>query len=85
MEKGVRQGTESDSESTKEVGNEQIHLPMVDSEKSSAVASAAQPKVAADPPDGGLTAWLQVLGSWMMIFNTWGTALFSFSYVAFEG
>jgi hypothetical protein len=24
------------------------------------------------PPDGGLKAWLQVLGSWMLFFNTWG-------------
>lgn len=26
------------------------------------------------PPDGGWRAWLQVLGSWMLIFNTWGTS-----------
>lgn len=24
------------------------------------------------PPDGGLVAWLQVLASWMIFFNTWG-------------
>ena len=24
------------------------------------------------PPDGGLQAWLQVAGSWMLFFNTWG-------------
>lgn len=24
------------------------------------------------PPNGGLKAWLQVLGSWMLFFNTWG-------------
>ena len=24
------------------------------------------------PPNGGLTAWLQVLGGWMLFFNTWG-------------
>ncbi|KAJ5727398.1 hypothetical protein N7493_005218 [Penicillium malachiteum] len=24
------------------------------------------------PPDGGWQAWLQVLGSWILIFNTWG-------------
>jgi hypothetical protein len=27
------------------------------------------------PPNGGTKAWLQVLGSWMLIFNTWGTSL----------
>ncbi|CAI6237683.1 unnamed protein product [Periconia digitata] len=26
----------------------------------------------APPPDGGTQAWLQVLGSWMLFFNTWG-------------
>jgi hypothetical protein len=24
------------------------------------------------PPDGGLVAWMQVLGSFMLFFNTWG-------------
>lgn len=24
------------------------------------------------PPNGGLQAWLQVLGGWMLFFNTWG-------------
>lgn len=24
------------------------------------------------PPDGGTTAWLQVLGAFFMYFNTWG-------------
>jgi hypothetical protein len=24
------------------------------------------------PPDGGLTAWLQVLGGYFLFFNTWG-------------
>ena len=25
-----------------------------------------------DPPDGGLNAWLHVLGSFFLVFNTWG-------------
>lgn len=25
------------------------------------------------PPNGGLVAWLQVVGSWCLFFNTWGT------------
>ena len=24
------------------------------------------------PPNGGTAAWLQVLGGWMLFFNTWG-------------
>lgn len=24
------------------------------------------------PPNGGAIAWLQVAGSWMLFFNTWG-------------
>jgi hypothetical protein len=27
-----------------------------------------------NPPDGGLTAWLQVVASWMIFFNTWYVA-----------
>lgn len=30
------------------------------------------------PPDGGLTAWLQVLGAFFMYFNTWGKPRMSF-------
>jgi hypothetical protein len=26
----------------------------------------------APPPDGGIKAWLQVLASWSLFFNTWG-------------
>ena len=37
---------------------------------------AAPPKPAGPPggpvPNGGTQAWLQVLGSWMLFFNTWG-------------
>lgn len=29
-------------------------------------------KPAAAPPNGGLTAWMQVLGSFFIYFNTWG-------------
>ena len=24
------------------------------------------------PPNGGAAAWMQVLGAWMLFFNTWG-------------
>ncbi|KAF2863018.1 MFS general substrate transporter [Piedraia hortae CBS 480.64] len=30
------------------------------------------PPKPAPPPDGGLTAWLQVLGGFFLFFNTWG-------------
>lgn len=31
----------------------------------------ALPTPANDPPDGGLKAWLQVVGSFFLFFNTW--------------
>lgn len=31
----------------------------------------AKPKIG-DPPNGGLKAWLQVLGAFFIYFNTWG-------------
>lgn len=40
-------------------------------------AQPEQPPAAATPtgpgpvPDGGTQAWLQVLGGWMLFFNTW--------------
>ncbi|XXH02848.1 hypothetical protein Hte_009236 [Hypoxylon texense] len=35
------------------------------------------------PPDGGFKAWLQVLASWMLIFNTWGIVITFGDYQAF--
>ncbi|CAK1357395.1 putative transporter MCH4 [Cercospora beticola] len=32
----------------------------------------AQPAASSAPPNGGLKAWLQVLGSFILFFNTWG-------------
>jgi hypothetical protein len=46
-------------------------------------AVAPPPPAAADDiPDGGTVAWLQVLGGFFVIFNTWG--IFN-SYGAFQG
>jgi hypothetical protein len=42
-----------------------------DVEAETAAPPAAPPSVD-PPPNGGFKAWLQVLGSWMLIFNTWG-------------
>lgn len=35
------------------------------------VPGAQQPPSFANVPDGGLQAWLQVLCSWFLFFNTW--------------
>ncbi|RYP17991.1 hypothetical protein DL765_004210 [Monosporascus sp. GIB2] len=35
------------------------------------------------PPNGGSKAWLQVLCSWMMAFNTWGTIIMFGDYQAY--
>ena len=39
---------------------------------SSAPAPAPPPAGPSPPPNGGLTAWLHVVGSFMLYFNTWG-------------
>ncbi|KAL6250313.1 hypothetical protein RBB50_002614 [Rhinocladiella similis] len=36
-----------------------------------AIIPAPPPPVS--PPDGGLRAWLQVVGCWLVFFNVWGT------------
>ena len=33
---------------------------------------APPPSNDSGPPNGGKKAWLQVLGAWMLFFNTWG-------------
>ncbi|TPX19089.1 uncharacterized protein E0L32_011250 [Thyridium curvatum] len=35
-------------------------------------AASPPPPALSDVPDGGLDAWLQVLGSWVIMVNTWG-------------
>lgn len=35
------------------------------------------------PPNGGTKTWLQVLGSWAMVFNTWGTIITFGDYQAY--
>lgn len=37
----------------------------------------AQPAPANEPPNGGVTAWLQVLGSFILFLNTWYAQLYS--------
>ncbi|KAJ4154777.1 hypothetical protein LMH87_000055 [Akanthomyces muscarius] len=34
--------------------------------------ASTTPVISAPPPDGGLTAWLQVLAGHLIVFNTWG-------------
>jgi hypothetical protein len=46
--------------------NASLHHPASD------VAPAPQGPPGGPPPDGGLTAWLQVLGGYFLFFNTWG-------------
>jgi len=36
------------------------------------VAPGTQNDDVPPPPDGGLEAWMQVLGSWCLVFNTMG-------------
>ncbi|KAG9563204.1 putative MFS monocarboxylate transporter, partial [Aureobasidium melanogenum] len=43
--------------------------PMTNHESAVSTAEAQPP-----PPNGGLAAWLQVLGCFMLYFNTWGLA-----------
>lgn len=57
LEKGSQDGFQSDS---------------AESGQAQAVAQPPAPSAASTPPDGGLKAWLQVLGSFILFFNTWG-------------
>ena len=39
--------------------------------KSETIPPAELEKPVTEVPDGGLVAWLQVLGGWCMFFNSW--------------
>lgn len=45
------------------------------SSEDSLETQAAPPVVASQPPNGGVKAWLQVLGSFILFFNTWSVSL----------
>ncbi|KKA28492.1 hypothetical protein TD95_003222 [Thielaviopsis punctulata] len=52
----------------------EIQLTKVEQAQASgeSTQSELQSKIPTTPPDGGLKAWLQVLGAWCIYFNTWG-------------
>jgi len=50
--------------------------------KPNAAPQAPQGMPGGPPPNGGLQAWLQVLGAWMLFFNTW-VSLAPFMSIAF--
>lgn len=63
-EEDLDKGSSSDNEKL------DSHDGDVAAEVEAELAAPLPPSNAA--PNGGLKAWLQVLGSWMLIFNTWG-------------
>ena len=63
----------SDVES--ELGQEKMQPSPLDTSPERASLDAAKEASTSSPPDpvpnGGLTAWLQVLGSFFLFFNSW--------------
>ena len=63
----------SDTEKEDQPSNHNGGLASAPNEKSEAPKGPpGLPPGVSPPPNGGLVAWLQVLGSWMLFFNTWG-------------
>ncbi|MCJ1333130.1 hypothetical protein MMC10_009824 [Thelotrema lepadinum] len=52
--------------------HEQLPEAVTEAKPVAPVPPANKPAGPGPPPNGGLTAWLQVLGSFMLFFNTWG-------------
>ncbi|RVX67410.1 hypothetical protein B0A52_08763 [Exophiala mesophila] len=80
-----------DYKSNQDVENDSTHPPLPDApteEKESVGASQVPiqpptviPPAPATAKDGGLRAWLQVLGCWLVFFNVWG---FTFAFGLFQ-
>ncbi|KAJ2891665.1 MFS monocarboxylate [Zalerion maritima] len=66
-------GQPSDSESSLETASVvPAPEPPAETSNNSTAANGRISKGGSDIPDGGLNAWLQVLGSFVVLFNTWG-------------
>ncbi|KXT10577.1 hypothetical protein AC579_9171 [Pseudocercospora musae] len=52
-------------------GKEYFSAPQIDPMPTKEAARPSGPP-GGPPPDGGITAWLQVLGGYFLFFNTWG-------------
>ena len=50
---------------------EEEQPPTPKSEKAEAAPAAEQPTGPGPPPDGGTKAWLQVVGGFLLVLNTW--------------
>lgn len=50
---------------------EEEQPPTSISEKAEAAPAAEQPTGPGPPPDGGTKAWLQVVGGFLLVLNTW--------------
>ncbi|OAA54526.1 Major facilitator superfamily domain, general substrate transporter [Niveomyces insectorum RCEF 264] len=72
-------------EATEETGSQDKPTPQQDPSTAEVISTTAatpdrdkpagrqpSPPPPAPPPDGGLLAWLQVLGSWFLFMNSWG-------------
>ncbi|KIW13186.1 hypothetical protein PV08_08373 [Exophiala spinifera] len=57
------------SEKGNENNNEQTSVPISQRQRDPEIERA---NTISGPPDGGLQAWLQVVGGFMLFFNTWG-------------
>jgi peptidoglycan hydrolase-like protein with peptidoglycan-binding domain len=56
----------------KSIGEESAVRAPQSSDGQAATPTAASPPTSPGPiPNGGLQAWLQVLGAWILFFNTW--------------
>lgn len=58
---------ESSAEEEKAHERQDVDAPSAPDEEKQKPPAGPSP-----PPNGGMVAWLQVLGGWMLFFNTWG-------------
>lgn len=69
---GLERHTETQHPSSNDERGLNAQEKRLDNETQHASIEPSKPVGPGPPPNGGLTAWLHVLGSFMLFFNTWG-------------
>ena len=72
LDKDVNASSSKESLSTDEATQQRRDVETSNAHNEEKAIAKPQTAGPGPPPNGGLAAWTQVVGGWMLFFNTWG-------------